>query len=420
MTLTLRKPGPTARVALFNGLGAGLGFVVLMILTRSLGPEAFGRLAPALAVMDLGPLFIDTVLAAGAVTVAARAKTQAPEHAQDAMATALALRGGAAMFYGLSVCAVALFLPGPDSGLIALAGVAGALLAGQTALIGGLQVEQRFQLVGLAQAFKNMFRVLLLGALLIGGALTLTGAMLAALAAACLALLATALLANPRSQYRGTPRRSFALHMLSINIWMAVASVSVVSGRIDILLLKGLSGATEAAYYAACVQLCIAVGVISQAIVTTTLPRIAGALRREELREMLECWLRRAPLALAPVLILPLLSPLIVRWVLGPDFAPAHWAFDLLFASSMLTLVANPVLTLLFPLGAARIFGLAALAQVIAKVALSLLVIPYWGAAGVAAVDLLTRLVMAALILVALRRRLATDGPISLGTEALA
>lgn len=68
----MKRPGSTAQVAMFNAAGAGLGFAVLMMLTRGPGPEAFGRLSPALAMMDLGPLLIDTVLAVGAVTVVAR------------------------------------------------------------------------------------------------------------------------------------------------------------------------------------------------------------------------------------------------------------------------------------------------------------------------------------------------------------
>ncbi|EEW24161.1 lipopolysaccharide biosynthesis protein [Rhodobacter ferrooxidans] len=420
------KFGPTAQVAVFNAIGAGLGFVVLMILTRGLGAETFGRLAPALAIMDLGPLFIDTVLSAGTVTIASRRMAQDPTaDGRDAMATALALRSAAALAYAFGICAVAVFLPDGSGPMIAMAGVAGALLALQTALIGGLQAEQRFVQVGMGQAFKNAFRVLLMGALLLAGMLSLTAAMQAALAAAGLALLATLVLArpgyaNPAGHGRGRVRRDLAGQMLAINLWMAVAAVSVVSGRIDILLLNSLSGPTEAAYYAAGIQLCIVVGVVSQAIVATTLPRIAAVARTEDLRAMLDRWMRRAPLALLPVLVMPLISPFAIPLVLGEGFAEAHWAFDLLFASAMLTLVANPVMTLLFPLGAARIFGLTALGQVIVKVAISLIIIPWGGAAGVAAVDLLTRLVMAAIILVALRRRLATDGPITLDNAKVA
>ncbi len=407
----MKRPGPTAQVALFNAAGAGLGFAVLIMLTRGLGPEAFGRLSPVLAVMDLGPLLIDTVLAVGAVTVAARSLARDRVEGLDAMATALALRGGAAMAYVAGVLIFVSLVQVAEPGLVLMAGLAGGLLAAQTALIGGLQVERRFLAVGAAQAMKNLTRVGVLGAVLALATLTVQGAAQAVLLAAALAAGITFAVARPLREI-GRPRKPLLRQMLAINLWMAVAALSVVSGRVDVLLLSALSGPVEAGYYAASMQLCIAVGVFSQAIVTTTLPRVAALARMEELRAVLKGWLRRAPLALLPVLVLPLLSPSLVPLLLGPGFAAAHPVFDILFAASMLTLVANPVLLLLFPLGAARVFGLAALGQVVAKMAIAVPLMPYWGAAGVAAVDLATRIVMAAAILVVLRRKLAQDGPI--------
>lgn len=408
----MKRLGPAAQVAMFNALGAGLGFVVLMLLTRGLGPEAFGRLSPALAVMDLGPLLIDTVLAVGTVTVAARSLARDPAEGRDAAATALALRGGVALCYAACVVAFVLLVQVTDPGLIAMAGLAGGLLALQTALIGGLQVERRFLAVGAAQAMKNLTRAAAIGAVMALAALTVTTAVQASLLAAALAAGITLVIARPRRQI-GRPRQALMRQMLAINLWMAVAAISVVSGRIDVLLLSSLSGPVEAGYYAASMQLCIVVGVFSQAIVTTALPQVAAIARLEELRAVLKGWLRRAPLALLPVLVLPLLSPVLVPLVLGPGFADAHPVLDILFAASMLTLVANPVLMLLFPLGAARVFGLAALAQVVVKLAIAVPLMPHWGAAGVAAVDLVTRLVMAGIILAVLRRKLAQDGPIN-------
>lgn len=416
-TLALLR-SDTALVALANALGAGLGFVVLAMLTRGLGAEGFGRLAPALAIMDLGPLFIDTVLSAGAVTVAARSLSRDAAEGRDALATALWLRLGAALVFALVVAAVSqplARLPGLGSGgavMLALAGVAGGFLATQTALIGGLQVQGRFARVGLAGLSKNALRAGVIGGLALAGWLSAEVALRGALLAAALAAALTLWLARPGYACHGKPRRDLLAQMLAINLWMAVASLSIVSGRVDVLLLSALAPPEQAAYYSAAMQLCIAVGVVSQAIVTTTLPRIAAAARVAELRAFLRLWARRAPFALAPVAVMPFLSPALVPLLLGPEFAAGDLAFDILFASSMLALVVNPVLMVLFPLGAARIFGLAALAQVVGKTALAIAIIPWWGAAGVAAVDLATRLIAAAVILLALRPRLAGDAPL--------
>ncbi|MGH1454773.1 MAG: lipopolysaccharide biosynthesis protein [Paracoccaceae bacterium] len=413
----------TLWVALGNAVGAGFGFVVLILLTRTLGAEGYAALAPALAVMDMGQLLIDTLLAAGVVTVAARTLGKGDsDQADAALKTGLILRlmgglGFAVLFWGLApVLAPQLSATTGDATgattLLRVAGIAGGLLAVQSALIGGMQITLAFGRVATSAMFKNLLRVLVLGAVLLMGIRAPLPIALALLGAGILALLLTTWLARPAYITRARYSRPLARDMLSINKWMMLASIAIISGRIDILLLAGFSQPEQVAWYTASMQLCIAVGVLSQALVTTTLPRAAQFETLPEMRGFLRGWLSRAPLALLPVLALPFLSPWLFPAILGQGFSGGHRVLDLLFASSMITLVVNPALVLLFPLGSARIFGIAALGQVLAKWAIAWLVIDTYGAVGLAAADIVTKLAVTALIFIALSRRLAGDGPV--------
>lgn len=421
----------TLWVALGNAAGAGFGFVMLIVLTRTLGATGYAALAPALAVMDLGQLLIDTLLAAGVVTVAARAMggkggkggtggtggTGGAGDGDAALKTGLVLRviggvGFAALFWIAAPFIAPHMTDAPGAvWLLRVAGIAGGLLAVQSALIGGMQIAQAFRRVAAGALLKNLLRVIVLGAVLTMGLRAPLPIALALLGAGVLALGLTTWLARP-SYIKARYSRAHAAEMLSINKWMMLASVAIVSGRIDILLLAGFSQPQDVAWYTASMQLCIAVGVLSQALVTTTLPRAARFETLPEMRAFLRGWLSRSPLALLPVLILPFVSPWLFPAILGPGFAGGHRVLDLLFASSMITLVVNPALVLLFPLGSARIFGLAALGQVLAKWAIAYFVIGEYGAVGLAVADIATKLAVTALIFIALSRRLAGDGPV--------
>lgn len=406
----------TGRVLGGNVLGAGAGFLVLMLLARGLGPEEFGRLAPALAVMDLGQLLIDTLFAAGAVTVAVRSRPGSAAR-RDAVATGVVLRAGAGAAFALAVVLASAPLAramgaGEDAAVIfALAGLAGGCLAAQGALAGSLQIAGRFGLVALTTAAKNGLRLALVGVLALAGWLTVDGAAMA-LSVAAVAALGIAL-ATSAGWDDGRFQRSAAAEMLAINRWMMLAALAIVSGRLDILLLTALAEPREAAFYAASIQLCVAVGVVSQAIVTTTLPRIAAFHDRAEARVFLRRWGRRVPFLLLPVAVAPLAAPFVLPLLLGPGFDGIETTFVLLFVSSLMTLAMNPVLLVLFPLGSARLFGIAAAGQVAAKTAIAIAVIPTHGAAGVAAADVATKAVTILIVLAALRPRLAGEGRLS-------
>jgi O-antigen/teichoic acid export membrane protein len=409
----------TFKVTLGNGLGAGLGLAVLLVLSRALGAGGYGRVAPMLAVIDLGQLLIDTLLAAGVVTVASRAMAESDGRngAANSVRTGFLLRAAAGVIYaalfllGAEVLAPALFADAPHAAaVVRLAGFSGGVMAVQSALIGIAQIRQQFTRVALAASYKNLLRLTAIAACLLLGHVELVTLALALTLAGLAAMAATALTVERGGITAGRYDAAAAREMLAINKWMALAAISIVASRIDIMLLSAFSTPEQVAFYAAAMQICIAIGIVSQAIVTTQLPKVSRYHRREDMRDYLARWMRRAPGAIMVVLVMPFLSPWLLPALMGESFAAGHRVFDLLFASSMLTLVMNPVLLVLFPLGSARLFGLTALAQVLGKWAITALVIESHGAAGLAWADITTKLLAAGAILALLSRLLRRDG----------
>ncbi|WP_167620175.1 oligosaccharide flippase family protein [Paracoccus ravus] len=393
----------TAQVALGNAAGAGLGLLLLLVLSRSLGVTGYGQIAPVLTMIDLGQLLIDTLLAAGVVTVASRRMTL--QDADDALYTGLLLRLAGGLIYAAILVLAAEWLSRkmlPDLPLavwmMRSAGIAGGFLAVQSALIGISQITNRFHSVAISSSYKNLCR---LGAALLCLGLGVRDPALLGIALAVSGLVAlAATMVTCRGRF-GSGRFSpqIAHEMLAINKWMVLASVSIVASRVDIMLLSAFSTPDQVAYYAASLQLCVAIGILSQAIVTTQLPHVSRLEERDEMRRYAVTWVKRAPWSLLAVAVFPFVSPWLLSGLMGGDFRPGHRVFDLLFASSMLTLVMNPLLLTLFPLGSARLFGLIALLQVLGKWAIAWVVILPYGATGLAGADVLTKLTAAGAIL---------------------
>lgn len=408
----------TAMVTLGNGFGAGLGLVVLIVLSRALGADGYGRIAPALTIIDLGQLLVDTLLAAGVVTVASRAMASESNPAcensgMDAIRTGLLLRAGAGLLYASAFLlfaewlAPALFREAPFAAtIVRLAGIGGGLMAFQSALIGIAQIRQEFGRVALAASYKNLFRLIAIAFFLLanqtGTAVLALGLTISGIAA----LVATAVTVGRAGYIAPRYDRDAARAMLSINKWMALASISIVSSRIDIMLLSAFSTSKQVAFYAASMQLCIAIGIVSQAIVTTQLPRISRYEDPGEMRDYLRKWLHRMPSAFLIIFVVPFISPWLLPTLMGESFVGGSRVFDLLFASSMISLLMNPVLIVLFPLGSARYFGLTALFQVLAKWAITLFVISDHGAIGLGWADIVTKVAASLVILSVLSRKL--------------
>ena len=267
-------------VAVGNLAGAALGFLVLVVLTRSLTPAEFGLIATVIAVVDGGQLFVDTFVNVGIVHSAASA-------GEATRASPRMLRAGLWIKIVLSLALLApilVFAP-QLSGMLtetaelqtALRFAAAAIVVAslQSFLITVAQSHQRFAQVAALTPAKNLARLAcIVGVVLLGGPEVETLAAAVALGA-LLAFCGSVSFAS-RELFRLTRvSRADIRTIMQINLWMIFVALSAIAGRINIWLVGVLNSTTQAGFYAAGLQLCMAVGILSQAIVTTVLPKAA-------------------------------------------------------------------------------------------------------------------------------------------------
>jgi O-antigen/teichoic acid export membrane protein len=377
-----------------NALSAAMGFAVLALLTRGLDPAAFGTFATLMTVIDIGLVVIDAMLFAGVVIVAARHAATDPVRSDMALKLGLLIRlpvvAVIALAGVLGADAIARLLTGSPEWAqeVRIAFLALPLLALQSYALSTMQARQAFGRLALTTLYKNLFRLGAVGVLFVLGALTVRSAVSALLVAAALAL-ALALVSAPWAYLRRPGLGQGVLReIFDINKWMALAALGLLGARFDIVMLSRLSTPEQAGYYAAALQLCLVMTLVSTALVTTLLPKTAQLATQEDMRRHFRRCLPYLPLGLAGFAAVFAVSGWAVPLALGPNFAGAVAAFDLLTASAMLTMVTNPLLLLFFPMGLVASYAAMTFAQLLLRVAANWFVIPVYGAAGAAAVDL--------------------------------
>lgn len=397
-------------VVVANAASAGLGFLVLALLSRKLSPAGFGILAPIISILDLGQVLIDSIVSAGAVHVAVQKLKSNAAHAAMAFKIAFWIRMSAA---GLVVIlgwpaapwlSQLLFDTTDWTWELRLACVTVPAIAVYMSAIAVLQTRQDFTRLSAVTLYKNSLRLGFLAVLVVIGLLSVDTAAWAI----CLAAVLTAGLAvfTAPFNYLRVPGfdRAIAGEMFAVNKWMMLMAVSYVGGRIDVFMLSSLSIPEQVGWYSAAMQLCLAITLVSQSLITTLFPKTSGLQGPAELRAYWNRSLKLGLLVLIPYGMLVVLSGWITPILLGSSYANAAPVLNLLAGSAFLTLATNPVILLLFPLGEVRLLAIAGLAQLFIRVVLNLVFMPTYGATGAAAAELLAKALTIGLTLVAIDR----------------
>jgi len=380
-----------------NVISAGLGFLVLALLSRRLAPADFGVLSPIISVMDLGQVLIDSIVAAGAVHVAVQKLKSDPSHADMAFKIAFCIRMATAAAVAILGWPAApwlsnlLFETPAWTAELRLALIAIPAIAVYLSAMSVLQARQDFMRLSVATMYKNTLRIGFLLVLAAAGALTVGTAAWAM----CIAAGVTALLAifTAPFGYLKAPGfdRQIAGEMFAVNKWMMVMMISYVGGRIDVFMLSGLSVPEQVGWYSAALQLCLAITLVSQSLITTLFPKTSGLQSPAEMRAYWRRSLRLSLVVLIPYGLLLALSGWITPILLGPAYANAAPVLNLLAGSAFLTLATNPMILLLFPLGEVRILALSGLAQLAIRLVLNLVLMPAFGATGAASAELIAK-----------------------------
>lgn len=375
-------------------LGKGLNFLVILLLTRSLGPEDYGQFSMVFVTVALCSALFDFGMENTAVRFSARYPTDRHGIFGLYLLAKLLSLGvllvlfagiGPAVLTWIDKAAVVEFIPYLMLGLVGES----LFLLNDT----WLQANQWFRL----RAVMNVTRyaVTLLYVLLLLGWEQFSLAQVMWLYA--LPLLMSVLFVGVYARFIGDFFRrwrnwAYLQDMLHYERWMMVFSVgNNLLGRIDFFMLSLWVGFYQLGVYNAAFQLCAVVSFLPLALGKVLLPALSG-LDEAEIRQTTSRVVRMTlRLLLGIVLLLPA-----VGWglpmLLGQAYGEAAPVAQLLLLAVSGALVTMPYEQALYAMGRPQVLCLGKYAQLGVIVVLNALLIPSMGMYAVALSALLARL----------------------------
>jgi O-antigen/teichoic acid export membrane protein len=378
-----------------------------MLLARHFGPAYYGLLTFAFTLVS----FFEAAAVLGTNVVLVREMaTLDGQAAADFWASAVRLR---ATLMGVALAAAVV------SVWTCFRGDAVALAVTFWAALGLLTVNRsvyisvlRARMKAVWAGFTGLGRALIylaLGALLVWRSGTLAQVAQASLAASFVALLAERRLARPFLVRRGRATARGVGKILGM-AWPAAisAALTIVQVRIDVLMLKWLTGDAEVGAYGVALRLAETVFIVSSAVGVSVFPPLARTFQAGNRRQF-EALFRFALLGLVAlalpfgVVLAPMAADLTVL-LFGAPYAQSGPVLSLLFWQTPLAFANILFVNILF---AARRQGLEMLASAITtavNVIGNALLIPRFGAAGAAVATLICQGAAFSVLLAMIRR----------------
>ena len=386
-----------------NAAAAGLGLLLLLLLARTLSPAELTVVISIIAIIDGGQLFLDTVFNVGIVTVASRQETgEGPDRAILRAGFWAKAAGGLVFAFLVALVAVPMSegLLDDRSLVVPLmfAGVAAALAGMQSFVNCVLQTRGQFARLAFATVWKNAFRIAFVAPFLIAPHPNAHAAAIAVSAATVVSFSLALFLIRWDFIKDRSPLRTGLRAIRKVNGWMTVVAFCLLGGRLDLWIVGFLSDPRNAGLYALAAQLCIAVGVVTQAVIAALLPGISRIRDRCELRRLLKDWLRVVPLLALGLAFAFLFSEPVIQIVFGVEYAAAAPTFNVLFAAALMTLSTAPLMLVLLSLDSTHVFALGAALQLALRVVFAVPLVAAAGALGMALADVSSRVLAMAVI----------------------
>lgn len=369
----------------------GFGFLLTVVVSRHLGPAEFGLFSVALAFLVLVAGLMDF----GVNTALVRFVSLALKQKQlEKTRRILSIAWRFKLVLGTAVFCSSWWLARPLALIIfrqadlirplqlALMGVAGILLL--EFAVATLQAYQWFARRFLVNLVIGLGRLVIVSALVYAGRGDLNR-ILAWYVFWPWAGVAASLFFIPPGFIVARWERSAARELFHFSKWLMLAGLAtILFNRLDVFMLTSLAGAGEAGIYAAAYRLASLLLLLSGALGTMLLPKVAALTTGEQIKRYLG---RVASyLTFIVALCLPLFwwGGAIVGWFYGPAYARSAAVFPVLLLAFILVLIAAPVNIIIYALNRPQILVLLAGGELVISFTGNYLLIPGWGAAGAA------------------------------------
>lgn len=402
MGLTRTQTAKSSAV-IFSGsiVAAVMSFVVAFVASRLLGPDDYGRLATANALVVIMVGVTDFGISTALVKFTSerlRDKAQVAAFFQSAFKLELGLA-----FIMLLALPLTPFwargLGGPAMELPILMGLIASICLSLGAYANAvLQSYQRFNTMAVVNIAGATLRAgLVVGVALVAG-LTLVQALVINVVVAVFGLV-VGLLVVPRTGVKasGLAQQQALGQMLHFGKWLVVSySLNAIISRLDVVMLAHFRPAADVGHYAAALQLASVMPLLISSLTTVLIPKVT-ALPADQLGSYLRKVLFGAGVAAAGLVPVIVLAKPLILLVFGHEYEAAVLPFQLIMTSFLITLFINPPSLLFYRWNRPKILTYMNVVTSAVLVGLFWVLTPLWGPIG-AATALLINVVVAALL----------------------
>ena len=194
--------------------------------------------------------------------------------------------------------------------------------------------------------------------------------------------------------YSFAPVRGFSLklrdehlarEMFAFNKWISLYQIiALLGGRLDVLLLGGLSNALSLGLYGAASKVATLVVTFSNSYLTVLLPEISAGGSTEGLRKKQQTATVIVVFLAGGILALGALADPVIRVLFGATFADAAPVLRIMSIGLICTVLGYPFNAVLFALNRSVVFPVLSAVSVVVLTVVNYLLIPRFGAEGAA------------------------------------
>jgi len=389
-----------------NILSAVLGFVATVLITRTLGPAQFGLFSVALAVMMIASQLSDFGINTGLVRFASLyLKTdKLKAHLMFKVSLKVKLIVSMSIFLiGLLVSpSLAIYVFKKPELIVALRlafmGAIGLSLMGYISTT--LQARQSFAKFASINIINSGGKLALVGILVLVRNLNLFSALTSVITVPFMAFLIGSLII-PRDflKVKGNEKESFR-ELFHFSKWILVSVFCVmIITRLDILMLGHFSDSKTVGIYSAAFGLAYFFPIFTGSFVTALLPEISKLSKKEHLKKYALKSLKLVFITAIFSSPLFFLAKPIILVIYGKEYLASVTILKILLVGFIISLL-NQLMTLIaYSINKPKIGGCVNIIQLAFIFGGYSVVIPVYGALGVATINLLTRILGAGIII---------------------
>ena len=385
-------------------VASALGFLIGMLVARTLGPADFGIFSIALAVFEIAVVFTEIGIGISLVRFVPMYSIKDKELADYYLKVGFwLLLGSAFVVAGVGLIlspTIAIRIYNKPQLVLPIRLGFVAVIGGITwsYLLSSLHAREFFSRYAAFSVIIGALKLGVIGLLVYLAAITIANVLLVYILIPVVGFV-LGMIYTPTPLLRAKGRLKETIrNLLDFSKWIFLIDFFLMlSSRIDLLILGYFVKDEVLGYCCMAYYLISMFTILTSSLVNVLLPYVCKFDTMEQIRE----YVRKIPkvtfscaLVLLPIIFI--IGPIILL-VVGPDYGPSILIFQLMFLGFLVTFIVDPIYLVAYSVNKPRLLSLLCIIRLILSTSTNLLLIPPYGALGAAIASVITNFIVAAI-----------------------